>query len=544
MWFIFWGRLNFPLVSGVNPMKNSLMSRLKTLSLPIATLLATWAATPVQAQNTNFTASIAKTFRQSRATQASFRGGSFDVALRDGSVVYQAGCSDAEFFNPSTSCPLGSTGFTVFGRFDASPDPEPFLSVSQVTTAFSVEPALPDSVFLGAAPFSRLPRPLYGFTDNSVGLFYNLFEPANLREYKVSSYRFSRGYLADELTRMNQELVPGSYFFKFPKLKNPSVPITIATTIRALPDGYAKVNNQFSGVRFDTGLGFDSDGFMRVSFNRPTTFRWSGLGTNLVNPNVDRLYISIRYLLDPSNPLSETTKFRPNPVTGELEGPASLFPGFVSGSDPRILLPSPFTNFFNIPPIFPLGSTGVVELELNRNLASNAAIYDMSSRLYQIPIRFVNSYSDYANRSFGTNRRKIGLTEDFDGDRVNNMTEWVLNTRAQDASSVPKPDPGLIPGGPVVPPTVPPTTTPTFFGILARKPVGYFPDVVGVLQRSTSVAPAPDVWVDMVSDANWTVIDDGKTIGIVSKTGTAALPTLPPGTAGHKYRWRVALTGL
>jgi hypothetical protein len=208
-------------------------------------------------------------------------------------------------------------------------------------------------------------------------------------------------------------------------------------------------------------------------------------------------------------------------------------------------LPSPFTNFFNIPPIFPLGSTGVVELELNRNLASNAAIYDMSSRLYQIPIRFVNSYSDYANRSFGTNRRKIGLTEDFDGDRVNNMTEWVLNTRAQDASSVPiQPVPGLIPGGPVVPPTVPPTTTPTFFGILARKPVGYFPDVVGVLQRSTSVAPAPDVWVDMVSDANWTVIDDGKTIGIVSKTGTAALPTLPPGTAGHKYRWRVALTGL
>lgn len=523
------------------------MSRLKTLTLPLISLLATWSAAPVHAQNTFFSLSTDKTFRQSRAKDHAFRGGSLDVTFRDGLAIIQGGCLRDAFWPanvPLDPCPLGATGFATFGAFGEPPTPFPYISVISIIPAFVIEPTQPDLSYLYAAPASKLPRPLFGFTDSGLGMFYNLLNN-DFREYKISLYDFSRDYAAGELSKMNSETVPGSYYFRFPKLNNPTVPLSIAATVRPLPEGYAKVNSQYTGVNFNTGLGFDEDGFMRVSFNKPTTIRWTGFAQNLLNANVDKLYFSIRYLLDPEDPLSETVFV--NPITNE--SPASLFPGFVTGRDPRILLPTPFTSSFSIPPIFRLGQTGVVELELNRSLPNSGSIFDTSTRRYQIPIRFVSAYSDYASRSFGNNRKKAGITEDFDSDGFNNLTEWVLNSRAQDASNVPigpvarfvaavtAPNPAI----PAVPPTV--VVTPAYFGFVVQKPLGYIPDVVQVLQRSTSTTvPIPEAsWQDMVSDANWNVVETDTTIELLSKTGTAAQPTQPPGTAGHKYRFRVAL---
>ena len=542
--------LKFPLVSRDNPINLTSMSRLKTHFLPLALLFAIWAATPVNAQNVYFTAATDKTFRQGAAKEHLFRGGSLEVLLRDGLVVVQqlGSCDSSTFFSPNMVCTVGSTGFYTFGAFGTEPAGFPYIQVVAITPAFIIEPTQPDSPHLYAAPASKLPRPLFGFIDDGLGVFYNLFSPDNLREYKVSLYNYSRSYAAGEGARMTQETVPGAYYFRFPKLNAPTAPVNIASTVRALPEGYAKVNSQFTGVNFDTGLGFDSDGFMRVSFSKPSTFRWSGIAANLVNANSDSLYFSIRYLADPADPLSETVFVNPN--TGQ--SPASLFPGFVSGRDPRIRLTTPFVTSFSIPPIFPIGSTGVVELELNRNLAANAVVHDTSSRRYQIPIRFVSIYTDYASRSFGTNKKKAGILEDFDGDTFNNLTEWVLNSRAQDAISVPiGPVPRFVAAVTTTIPTFPPfppivNVIPAYFGFKVKKPIGYIPDVVQVLQRSISTAiPIPEAsWVDMVSDANWLVQETELNIELTSKTGTVAAPNQPPGTAGHKYRFRVALTGL
>lgn len=520
-------------------MKLKNMLRRKTLSLPFASLLALSVAAPVQAQDTYFSLATNKTFRQGSERTHAFRGGSLDLAFRDGLVVFQSGCTDSEFFNPSIGCPLGSNGFITFGAFGSEPDEDPYLSVLSVTPAFLVEPTQPDSPHLYAAPASKLPRPLYGFTDGGIGLFFDLFNPDNLREYKVAVYRYSRAYEADQLTQMNQETVPGVYYFRFPQLNNPTRPVNLSATVRALPEGLAKLNSVFTGFNFDTGLGFDSDGFMRVNFDRPTTFRWSGLGQNLINANTDRLYFSIRYLSDATDPLSETTFV--NPTTGA--SPASLFPGFVSGRDPRVTLANPFVTSFTIPPIFRIGSTGVVELELNRNLANSGVVFDTSSRRYQIPIRFTSNYSDYAARSFGSDTRKVGIEEDYDGDTFNNLTEWVLSSRAQFASSLPlRPTVRAVPaviGGDILFPIV---ITPAFFGFKTTNASGFVPEVVKTLQRSTAVSPAPDVWTDMVSDANWDVIYTETSIELLSLIRSpTGVPIQPPGTAAHKYRIRVTL---
>jgi hypothetical protein len=531
--------IKIPLVNAAKLMKPIPMSRLKTLSLPLASLLALWTATPVHSQNTYFSLATSKTFRQGTEKEHAFRGGALDLAFRDGLVVFRAGCVDSFFFNPGGGCPLGSNGFITFGAFGSEPDPTPYLSVLSVTPALIVEPTLPDSPHLYAAPASKLPRPLYGFEDGGIGLFYDLFNPDSLREYKVTVYNYSREYDASELTRMNQETVPGTYYFRFPKLNSPEEPVILSATVRALPEGFAKLNSVFTGVNFDTGLGFDSDGFMRVNFNRPTTLRWSGFGSNLINANTDRLYFSIRYLSDPTDSQSETSFT--NPATGA--SPASIFPGFVSGRDPRVTLANPFVTSYTIPPIFPIGSTGVVELELNRNLANSGLVFDTSSRRYQIPIRFSSYYSDYAARSFGSNSRKTGIEEDFDGDTFNNLTEWVLNSRAQDFQNIPanlkvKFVPAVFDTS-VVPPLV---ITPAYFGLKTSNSQGYVPGVIKTLQRSTAVAPVPDNWTDMVSDDDWDLIYTETTIELLSKRVSAqGVPILPPGTTAHKFRFRVSL---
>jgi hypothetical protein len=534
-------------------MKLTDMSRLKTLSLLLVSLFTLGATDRVQGQDTYFSVATAKTFRQGPEKSHAFRGGSLNVRFRDGLMTYQAGCQRSAFWPPNVPldpCQLGATGFVTDTAFDQPPEPNPYFSTLSVVPAFLVHPSVPESVFLSAAPASKLPRPLYGFADGGYAVFYNLLgSDASLRESLISIYNYSRVYEANELTRMNQETVPGSYFFRFPKLNDPTRPVNIASTVRALPDGLAKLNSQFTGFNFDTGLGFDPDGFMRVNFNRPTTFRWSGINSNLVNANVDRLLFSIRYLSDPTDPLSETTTTRIDPVTGVVyinpltlttESPASLFPGFATGRDPRILLPNPFVSSFSIPPIFPIAATGVVELELIRNLANSGSIFDTSSRIYQIPIRFSSTYTDYALRSFRSNTRKVGILEDFDGDAVDNLTEWVLNSRAEDFNSKP---PNLVPR--LYPAVTDPTffpplvITPAFWGLKLIGSQGYVPGVVKTLQRSTSaVVPTPEAsWVDMVSDASWTVIYTPTSIEMRSTNG--ALP--PAGTTGHKYRLRVSL---
>lgn len=504
------------------------MIQIKTLSLPLVSLLIASSGLPALGEVV-FEISSQKSYRQSPAA-VDFEGGSFDIGLRDGNFTYQGGCFRPLFWQPNLPldpCPLGATGFLASGDLGGTlENGRPYFSVIQAIPAIIVEPLRSDLVFLRAAPASKLPRPAGGFADNSYSLYFNLLT-TGIKEYGITGYETSRLYAANERSRFEQEIVPGVYYYSFPRLKNPNLVAPIASVIYPMPEGYAKKTTK-SGVKFNVGANqaWSPDGFLNLGANAVNTVSWSGISPSVAFPAVDKLYFSIRFLSDPAVPTSPISYV--NPVT--LEGPASLFPGFVSGGDPRVLLANPFVNQFVLPPIFASGATGVIELEVDRAFQTGGVTYDSSNRKFRLPIRFSDIYAAYAQTNFGKNKKKVGLLDDFDKDGFNNMTEWILGSRAADMASVPlDPKPKFTAANPI-------TLTPASYGFTITKKSASVPAVVYTLQRSVDDGVN---WADyMVSDANFTVTDTATTLSIAAVTPTA---NGPAGTQGHTYRVVVTL---
>jgi hypothetical protein len=91
------------------------------------------------------------------------------------------------------------------------------------------------------------------------------------------------------------------------------------------------------------------------------------------------LYFSVKELEDPADPLSDASD-------------ALVFPNFTVNS--RVLLPSPLTTSYTIPPVVAAGTTGVIELELVRDLYPStvgAGNYGRPyRRTFQVPVIFVD----------------------------------------------------------------------------------------------------------------------------------------------------------
>ena len=492
------------------------MIRTQTLSLSLASVLLATAVLPVQAE-VAMQLNTRKTYRQNKHGDVLFRGGSFDVVVRDGNAII-SGCVLPFYVPPNPACILGTTGFVIYG----SPTPNdrgPYFAFSEVIPAIILEPRRPELCLLQAAPPSDLPRPFSGFKDSSFGIYYNLHDSVSVREYVITRYDTSRNYSDKQLKKFENEIVPGVYHYQLPRLKNPVLKVNINPVIYPITEGYAEKNNKKFGVRYNTTR-WTKKGFMELSYIRPNIIEWSGFSPTTTYPTVDRLYFSMRYMKNHKNPQSELI------FTDPLgQGPASYFPSFVTGGDPRVLLANPFVTSFTLPPIFKSGETSVIELELDRSFQTGGVTYDFSDRKFQIPVIVVNRYSEYADLRFGDKTKLTGILDDFDGDGYNNLNEWILESRADDSASIPL--------APVAAIQIIDDFPFQYFGFTVEKQRGTVPKVNYTLQRSFNLGKT---WSEFVSDANWIVTETADGFTVESATGVQ-----PPDTGDDIYRVKITL---
>jgi len=381
------------------------------------------------------------TFRSYRQVRnvSNFQEGALNISLWDGNAIW--GCTGPAFFPPSDipPCPLGATGFITTS---AAVIPNPYREFFSVIPAALIEPSKPQDVQLYAAPPSKLPRPLGQFIDSSFFIWYNL-QTAQIREYPITRYNISRTYATR--TAMDNEVVPGVYQFLAPRLipdrQSTYVPppLGISVTYAAIPEGYLKQNNVFQGIRF-TNITWSADGYAEIDPRLPGRISWEGNNADRIYPAADQLFFSVLAPVDEEDPLSEIAA-HPDPTFG---GEYTLFPFFSVGAR-RILLPTAFDKYYTLPPgflpppyapavtsrPFSFGRSVVGRLTLQRNLYSNNIARDVSSRIYELPIRFTNTFAGFTQQFFGgtgTPDAQRGPNADPDGDGQTNFEEWLQGT--------------------------------------------------------------------------------------------------------------------
>lgn len=531
------------------------MIRIKTLSLPLISAVMATAVTPASAQ-VELEVSSQKTYRQDR-NGVNFEGGRFDVDMHDGDGVYVGGCARANYWPPNVPldpCPGGSTAFLIFGAFDgAAATLGPYFWVETVIPAIVVEPRRPELAFLRAAPASQLPRPSGGFRDSSFALYYNL-HTTGVREYVVTRYDTVRAYTRDQRGKFESEIVPGVYYYSFPRLRNPNLVAPITAVISPMTEGYSKKNNQKTGFQF-TRINenrWTKDGFMELNYHAPNRLAWRPLSPSVTYAAVDDVYLSIRVMDNPKDPKSSVDNF-----DNGLGQAQSVFPGFASGGDPRVLLQNAFVNAFTLPPIFEGGTRGVLEVQIQRAFRPAGVSYDFSTRKFQIPVTVVNRYSAYSDITFEDKKKTPGILDDTDGDGFNNLNEWILDSNANDTAIVPiEPEATLVPqendtlSGNLI--------RYDYWGFTIDKKLAVIPAVKYTLQRSVDGGAT---WQKFVSDSDWLVeqvrLPAGAAprrenspekieIRVTSKWGD--IPALdipgniqPPGTENHRYRVKITL---
>lgn len=374
-----------------------------------------------------FEANSSGNYRQGPAGVA-FESGVLSFSVRDGNYVYD-GCQAPFYYGPSLICPIGATGFVSRGLEE---DPElgglgPYFSVTEIARAIILRPFDAQNARLVAAPPSLLPRPLIGFENRSLSVFYNL-RTDFIQQYDLTQYNFQRGYTVAERVRFDGEVVPGTYQFNFPALANPTTPVELKISMFPKLDGYRKINNQPQGLRFLNAT-YDPDGFTVLNPFALNFLRWEGNAVNLIRPGADVAYISIKQLLDPTDPLSPSD---PDSVP--------IFPNFTGPNTTRVLLPSPLDTQYIIPPGFlQPGNTGLIDLEFVIFRPTSNLIFERATRRFRMPVRVTNPFASAIAAALppGATPQQLSADEDFDGDGLSNFTEWVFGSNPADPFSVP-----------------------------------------------------------------------------------------------------------
>lgn len=394
-----------------------------------------------------FIANSVGNFRQNPIT-VDFEGGRFGINVRDGNFVFD-GCNDDQFYFPSMPCPLGATGFVSRGLEN---DPElsgrgPYFSITDIAPATFLRPFDPLSARLIAAPPSLLPRPLAGFEDRSLSVFFNLFSNF-IRQFPITQYDLSRQYTAGERSRFDNEVVPGTYRYNFGSLANPAAPVVLEVNQFPMLDGFRKINNQKRGFRF-TNLNYDEEGFALLDPFGLNDLTWEGNTINFISPALDIAYISIKPLADPTDPFSDVVlydglgpviesppgsfNFIPNPTL-------PLFPNFLGPTVTRVLLPSASNSNFILPPNFVQpGATGIIDLEFVVFRPTTNLIYESATRRFRLPVKVLDPFDGFILNALppGTRAEMLAPDADFDGDGVSNFEEWVFKSDPAQSGSVP-----------------------------------------------------------------------------------------------------------
>lgn len=389
-----------------------------------------------------FVANSVANYRQSPSSVA-FEGGVFSINVEDGNFR-DDGCDDTEFYFPFPGCPIGATGWVSRGLEN---DPElngrgPYFSITAITAAQILRPFDPLSARLVAAPPSLLPRPIVGFEDRSLSVFFNLFSNF-IRQYPITRYNMGRQYTAGERQRFDGEVVPGTYRYNFGSLASPIVPVVLELNQFPMLDGFRKVNNQPRGLRF-TNVTYD-DGYAVLDPFALNTLTWEGNTTSFIRPGQDVLYLSIKRLTNPSDPLSDP----------DLNA-TPLFPSFTGPTITRVLLPSALDTSFILPPNFVApGATGLIDLEFIIFRPTSNVIFERATRRFRMPVKVTDPFEGFIRNALppGTSAEKMAPDYDFDGDGVSNFNEWVFKSNpAQPGSSPTSPGVKMVASTPAAPP--------------------------------------------------------------------------------------------
>lgn len=536
------------------------MYRIKTLSLSLVSALLATTAVETQA-GVALELSSQKNYRQNPKGIV-FDGGTFNINMFDGEASYIGVCVFPRYVPPGfyiNTCSPGTTGYVTDGSLGPTNIRTPYLLVTGVIPAIAIEPRMANKIQLIAAPASKLPRPSGGFRDDSTSLFYNIHN-TDATEYVLTYYYNTRTYTKNQRGKFESEIVPGVYNYSFPRLNNPDVPAVVKAVIYPMLEGKAKKNNKTSGFVFQ-GVDdhtWNKKGFMELSARKPNITRWQGLTPSVVYAAADNLYFSMREITDNSNPKSAVKTRR-----------TSIFPSFVTGGDPRVLLRTPYVSAFTTPPILNSSTTGVIELELARTFKTGGVTYDFSRRRFQLPFVVVDKYEEYREQTFGIVKGKGTILQDSDKDGYNNLTEWILDSDANSRTSIPvAPTPALVENfydfyyyyyfellDPVV----------SYYGFTIDKKMGTEPRVSYELQRSVD---GGQTWgsfkagyyyengysakaVAGLGDLNWTVTNVNYLLSGAKHSEIRVRSNYyddeenvwaqPPGTAGHTYRVKITL---
>lgn len=371
-----------------------------------------------------FQAGTTANFRQN-PTETRFEGGTYNLFVRDGILIFQAGCLAPFYFPPGGPCPIGANGFLTAGDLDGDglEDAGTYFSVLNIARARILRPFRPEQVRLISAPPSLLPRPLAGLTSDSRSAFFDIQTPF-ISQFDITIYGFEREYTSEERGRFDDEIVPGAYTYSFPSLASETIPQNISLNRFATLDGYRKVNNQRVGFRF-LDVTYD-DGFAVLNPFQINTLTWEGNNLAFISPGVDLLYLSIRRLQDPTDPLSDPEEGDP------------IFPNFTGNpTERRVLLPSALNNSYSLAPNFIApGQSGLLELEFEIIRRTNSVVFDLSVHRFRLPVRVTNPFAippppEVSEAVFND------PDGDFDNDGISNFDEWVFNSDRADASSIP-----------------------------------------------------------------------------------------------------------
>jgi hypothetical protein len=414
---------------------------LKTLSFTTLTLAA--AMLPADAF---FRAGfrIDKSYRQISSDTPAFTGGEAFLYLVDGSSTETScnfnGATDPFGIDTEEGCNIGSNAVAFFGSA-TSPY---FYELVGVESAMTVEPGRSDLVNLFARPSYDFPLNNLNIQSNSTVIFYDLqSDTGDVREYRLAGaglggstfipgYSFSRFYGRNERSRMEREILPGNYQFRFPALGRPNVPLYLNFPVLPTVEGY-KDDSIKQGFRFVNVGPWSTDGFAEYDMRLMSQFRWEGL-TPAGVASTDRLYIGFRR---PNNPNDPNSGFELNgsgqPIY-DFPPPGAnvnLFPGT------RIRLPSPLQNFYNLPPGFFRTANRRTILQLTLERDPKTGLGAVSYRNFELPIVFVGTYPGAMAEAFpkDTPAAMMAKNADPDGDGVSNWLEWLSGTDPNTANA-------------------------------------------------------------------------------------------------------------
>lgn len=419
------------------------MNRRKNLFAVVSALVASTTfghADLVFLQGTN------RVYRQT-PIDVPYRTGFLDVWLRDGAFTYDAGCplnGSLAYYppsNPIPPCPLGATGYLVGGDADSDGNRDDFTywSVIDVVPAFYIEPVRPELCTISSAPPSLLPRNISGFTDWTNDMFFNI-QTESVSEYYMTAYN----YIQDYATRgeMDAHVVLGTYRWSFPRRGDPDGPrVIIPVENFPIPEGRQKKSNVWSGFRFlrlnGTGLIWNANGFVTMDPRVANTFEWEGNKQDNIYPASDNLFLSLSRLV--AAPVGDPTR--------DVDATAqTYYPGFVAPGTPHVLLTNALVTKGVIPPGMiqipgvvgtPPTGEGMLRVELSRTQSSGGVSYDTSTRAFELPITFVNTYAGWAAVRFpaGTAAAMRDPNADPDNDGYINSREWTANTNPMNAAA-------------------------------------------------------------------------------------------------------------